>query len=847
MDETDEVRPILNKFGAHHLLWLNCLQKIEDGKIKRLLGLLPPGSGKSIYSSVVFPTHYMGRFANHNVIVASYGDVLPRKFGRRGRSIVKQPIYKRIFNTSLSTESSAADEWSLTNGSEWMAAGILTGITGNRVDLAIWDDPIKGRQEADSEVIRNKTWDAYMDDLMTRKKPNASEIGILCLAGNTQVSMGDGTRKAIKDIRIGDNVVSYFAGKSLISRVINWKNQGPDRVYEIRTGGSIVKANARHPFLVARTFHENTNKRLKRAQSWPLLGDEYLEWVRVVDLKVGDKLVTSSNFAGRENGVLTPDQAWLLGYMFGDGWITKRDTKQVGYKGRIYPRRGLVTCVALSNDVQENDKVTELFLQLFNVKLKRTKSSQQVTEVARIGRWFIAHGLTGKAKTKKLPPFIFSEPEKIRSAFLEGFIDADGHRTAVGKRGAGGISLASCNIGLLEDFKQLARGLGFKVRNVFAKQSWMQAPNSPKPTFSTQASLAFRPERINSNFILRNISSIKECEIEDVFDIQIEGTENFIADGLVSHNTRWHEDDPAGRILPLNYNGESGWIKGRDGNDWYVICLPAECERADDPLGRKIGEILWPEWFTQEHFAPFKLNTRTWSSLFQQRPAPESGDYFQSGWLKPYTKAPPLETLRIYGASDYAVSQDKGDYTVHIIVGIDPLDQIYLLDLWREQKSSDIWVEEFCNLVEKWRPMGWAEEKGQIASSMGPLITKRMRERKLYMARKGFPTRGDKTIRCQSIRGRMAMNGLYVPAHASWYSAFKAELMVFPNGNYDDQADALGLIGQVLDVMVAGAPASLEDKKPKVFSTNPQECTVTLDDLWSFNEKKNSKNKLRIA
>lgn len=656
MDETDEVRPILNKFGAHHLLWLNCLQKIEDGKIKRLLGLLPPGSGKSIYSSVVFPTHYMGRFANHNVIVASYGDVLPRKFGRRGRSIVKQPIYKRIFNTSLSTESSAADEWSLTNGSEWMAAGILTGITGNRVDLAIWDDPIKGRQEADSEVIRNKTWDAYMDDLMTRKKPNASEIGILCLAGNTQVSMGDGTRKAIKDIRIGDNVVSYFAGKSLISRVINWKNQGPDRVYEIRTGGSIVKANAQHPFLVARTFHENTNKRLKRAQSWPLLGDEYLEWVRVVDLKVGDKLVTSS-----------------------------------------------------------------------------------------------------------------------------------------------------------------------------------------------QASLAFRPERTSSNFILRNISSIKECEIEDVFDIQIEGTENFIADGLVSHNTRWHEDDPAGRILPLNYNGESGWIKGRDGNDWYVICLPAECERADDPLGRKIGEILWPEWFTQEHFAPFKLNTRTWSSLFQQRPAPESGDYFQSGWLKPYTKAPPLETLRIYGASDYAVSQDKGDYTVHIIVGIDPLDQIYLLDLWREQKSSDIWVEEFCNLVEKWRPMGWAEEKGQIASSMGPLITKRMRERKLYMARKGFPTRGDKTIRCQSIRGRMAMNGLYVPAHAAWYSAFKAELMVFPNGNYDDQADALGLIGQVLDVMVAGAPASLEDKKPKVFSTNPQECTVTLDDLWSFNEKKNSKNKLRIA
>ena len=57
----------------------------------------------------------------------------------------------------------------------------------------------------------------------------------------------------------------------------------------------------------------------------------------------------------------------------------------------------------------------------------------------------------------------------------------------------------------------------------------------------------------------------------------------------VGITTRWHEDDPAGRILPLNYNGESGWIQGRDGNDWFVVCLSAQCEKEDDPLGRKIG------------------------------------------------------------------------------------------------------------------------------------------------------------------------------------------------------------------------------------------------------------------
>ncbi len=139
---------------------------------------MPPGAGKSSYTSIVFPTHFMGRFPRSSVILTSYGDVLPRKFGRRARSIIRQPIYKRIFNCGLSEESTAVDEWALTNGSEWMAAGIMTGITGNRADVVVWDDLIKGREQADSDTTRNKTWDAYVDDLLTRKKPRACEVAV---------------------------------------------------------------------------------------------------------------------------------------------------------------------------------------------------------------------------------------------------------------------------------------------------------------------------------------------------------------------------------------------------------------------------------------------------------------------------------------------------------------------------------------------------------------------------------------------------------------------------------------------------------------------------------------------
>jgi predicted phage terminase large subunit-like protein len=206
---------------------------------------------------------------------------------------------------------------------------------------------------------------------------------------------------------------------------------------------------------------------------------------------------------------------------------------------------------------------------------------------------------------------------------------------------------------------------------------------------------------------------------------------------------------------------------------------------------------------------------RNWSALYQQKPTPDTGDYFKAEWLKPYHDAPPRETMTIYGASDYAVTDDGGDYTVHVIVGVDPQNKIYLLELWRKQTSPDQWVEAFCDLALKWKPMEWAEEQGQIRASIGPFLDQRARERKAYVHREPFPSRGDKARRAQSIRGRMALDGLYVPERAPWYAAFRAELLSFPAGKYDDQVDGIGLIGQLLDKMVVGRPVEKPQEKER--------------------------------
>ena len=260
--------------------------------------------------------------------------------------------------------------------------------------------------------------------------------------------------------------------------------------------------------------------------------------------------------------------------------------------------------------------------------------------------------------------------------------------------------------------------------------------------------------------------------------------------------TRWHEDDLGGRLLAEMGDG---------GRNWELLKLPMEAE-LHDPMGRAPGEPLWPEWFTTEMRTDAKRDSRTWSALYQQSPAPATGIYFERDWLRPAHSMPRREDLQVYGGSDYAVTADGGDWTVHVVVGMDPDNRLWLLDLWRGQTASDAWIEALCDMVIQWKPVGWAEEQGQIKAGVGPFLDRRQRERRAFVARRQFPTRGDKAVRAQSIRGRIALDGLHYFASAPWRAAFEAELMTFPAGKHDDQVDALGLVGQLLDVMVAGRP-----------------------------------------
>ena len=256
--------------------------------------------------------------------------------------------------------------------------------------------------------------------------------------------------------------------------------------------------------------------------------------------------------------------------------------------------------------------------------------------------------------------------------------------------------------------------------------------------------------------------------------------------------TRWHEDDLTGWLLEE---------QARGGDKWDILELPA--------IG-PTGEALWPEFYPIDVLERVKRSTipRDWSALYQQRPAPDDGDYFKRDWFRWYDEKP--KNLRIYGASDYAVTEGDGDYTVHVVIGIDPDDNIYVLDVWRGQTSSDKWVQAWLDLVKIYKPLMWVEEQGQIIKSIGPFIEKRMREDKTYCRREQVSSAHDKPTRSRSIQARSAMGKVYLPHKAPWVNDFTQELLVFPAGKHDDQVDAFGLIGRMIDDLI---PASIPKAK----------------------------------
>lgn len=247
---------------------------------------------------------------------------------------------------------------------------------------------------------------------------------------------------------------------------------------------------------------------------------------------------------------------------------------------------------------------------------------------------------------------------------------------------------------------------------------------------------------------------------------------------VVVIQTRWHEDDLSGRLLEQMKAGA---------DEWEVLSLPAILD----------GKALWPDRFPLERLEAIKrtIGPREWSALYMQSPQPDEGTFFQREWLKEWAKDSKPADLRIYGTSDYAVTDGGGDYTVHRIWGVCPKGGIYRLDGWRAQATADVWIERKLDLIAKWKPHAWFGEAGVIQKSIEPMLIRRMREREVRCRLEWLPSINDKPTRARGFQARAAMGEVWFEPGADI-----SEFLVFPAGKHDDDVDTASLIGRALDM-----------------------------------------------
>lgn len=253
-------------------------------------------------------------------------------------------------------------------------------------------------------------------------------------------------------------------------------------------------------------------------------------------------------------------------------------------------------------------------------------------------------------------------------------------------------------------------------------------------------------------------------------------------------NTRWHEDDLAGRLLSQSKGGDEFSLP------WVRLRLPAVYEPGDkdhpacpeDP--REIGDPLWPWKYDQKRLKQIEatVQLRDWHAMYQQRPSIEEGGIIKKKYIKYFDKYPP-RLSRIIQSWDLSFKEGlNNDFVVGSVWG-EFAGDFYLLDMFRERCGFVDACEAIKAMSKKW-PNALAkliEEKANGAAVMDAL-----RREKILGIIPIVPAES-KEARLWSVEPIFRGGNVYFPHPmlAPWVQIAVDELVKFPNARYDDFVD----------------------------------------------------------
>jgi predicted phage terminase large subunit-like protein len=262
--------------------------------------------------------------------------------------------------------------------------------------------------------------------------------------------------------------------------------------------------------------------------------------------------------------------------------------------------------------------------------------------------------------------------------------------------------------------------------------------------------------------------------------------------------TRWSKGDICGRILDLVQRGEEP--------PWEIIRIPMEADSPDDPVGRDMGDRLWPEWFTEEMVQVNKRDTQRWMGMYQQIPMDESGVWVGQenilivGESEDASPSLPANLTYVVGV-DIALTVGGGDYTVFAVCGIDDERNLYVVDIIRQQVDVDKTCDTFFALMDMYPEiMAFYIDDDNASKMLQRLMIEKCKSRNKSVPMQVMPLRGqNKEVRAAPLRGLFMQKRIQIMKTPKWTNTLIAELMDFPptsKSDHDDQVDALSLVGR---------------------------------------------------
>jgi predicted phage terminase large subunit-like protein len=284
---------------------------------------------------------------------------------------------------------------------------------------------------------------------------------------------------------------------------------------------------------------------------------------------------------------------------------------------------------------------------------------------------------------------------------------------------------------------------------------------------------------------LDEIVSITPDGEEDVFDIQVEGTENFLANGVVSHNTRWHQRDLIGRLTK-----DAGMDPEAD--QYEVFEFPAILN-ADDPENQK---SLWPEQWSIESLLRTKASMPAWqwNAQYMQNPTAQESAIIKKEWIRWWAKKdPPKVDFIVQGWDTALTTKARSDYSVCQTWGVFQNEETDTTDVILLNQVRGKW--EFPELkalakeqAEEWQPDSLIVE---AKASGWPLIDE-LRRSGIIVA-DFSPGKGqDKISRVNAISDLFQSGQVWFP-ETRWATEVADELIAFPAGEHDDMVDTVTL------------------------------------------------------